>query len=141
MPGRWGEPEAGGGGSELVANKATILATENTTSAAYVALTSPGPEVVIEVGPSGMLEVTLTVQSRNTNAGSGARASFALAGANTLAANDDNAIYTGAAVAETHSKTVLLTGLTPGATTVTMLFKADANTAEFARRFLVVKTW
>lgn len=66
--------------------------------------------------------------------------SFALSGANTLAANDGRALYSQAAAAnngKTASYVYMATGLTPGSTVVTAKFDAiTSGTATFARRYI-----
>lgn len=116
------------------AASASIASTQTTTSTSYTDLATVGPEVTVNVGVSGMLLVSISGFIGNNTADGLAYASFALSGANTLAASDANGLavrqYSGS-VGTAASRTVLLTGLSPGSTKVTMKYKAGSNTGSF----------
>lgn len=109
-----------------------IAASEQTASASYAALTTP-ESVTVVVGANGLLLLGVGAQISNSGANTSA-ASFSLSGANTLAAGDQNCIANTGTAAVILGRPVLLIGLTPGSTVVTMLFKAVAGTATFANR-------
>lgn len=112
----------------------------------YGALTgSAGPSVSATVGSSGTLEVVLSCEIGVTSDNDGGAVAVALSGANTVAASDAKAIkffpgFIGALARM--SVTAFFTGLTPGATTVTMQYKDlfdTGNDVTYANRELLVK--
>ena len=95
--------------------------------------------VTVTVPPSGKCSVFIGSGMGSSNSATYNSASFSASGANTFAASDDNGIYMRASAslsgAESYfSRTVMLTGLTPGSTTFTMKFKTTAGTGYFERR-------
>lgn len=108
-----------------------VAASENRTSATYGDLTTVGPSVTVNVGESGCVLVALSAALGN---GSGyAQMSFAVSGANTVAASDTRAIaLTG--TTQRIGSTFLLTGLLPGVVTITAKYNASAGTANFFDR-------
>lgn len=109
-----------------------VAASEITASATYVALAT-AQSTTVTVGANGLLLVGVGAQISNSGANTSA-ASFALSGANTLAAGDQNSVANTGTAAFILGRSVLLTGLTPGSTTVTMLFKSTSGTATFVNR-------
>lgn len=141
-----GTPEAVSALSSLRTQSASISATETVTGTSYAAaVTDPGPEVTIAVGPSGRLIVlvsaTVSGQSTKTagnTANAGGGMGVVLTGANARAAADSealratvNATITSSAatigVDGSASRVVLLTGLTPGLTTITAVYRMIGN--------------
>lgn len=117
---------------------AYVATNESTTSTSYTALATAGPAVTVVVGASGMLEVQ--VAATLTNSTSAAQyMSFALSGANTVAADDAYSTSISSDSVATSSRTTLLTGLTPGSTTVTAQYRVAGGTGSFIRRNIVAK--
>jgi hypothetical protein len=119
---------------------ATYNNTSGTTAGtgSYVnAISSGSTSCTAVVGNSGILEVTVSAAMFPGSSGAIGQifVSFALSGANTLAASDNNAVIYGAGTTSTgiysgSSRTTLLTGLTPGSTVITVWFKTGSgNTA------------
>jgi hypothetical protein len=100
-----------------------------------VTTTTSGPFV------SAGISVTLTVRTRvkvhisggmyNSVSGNDTRLSFALSGANTLAANISRAIQTSGSTGWVIGRTIVLTGLTPGVTTFTLMKSVSAGTGTY----------
>lgn len=108
---------------------------EHRTSTSYGDLTTFGPQVVTTVPASGQLLVQISGYIRTLDAyyQDGGAISFSLSGANTLAASDRNMLSAWVShgdqgnyvlVENTSSRVVLLTGLNPGQTTVTVKYKS-----------------
>ena len=86
---------------------------------------------------SGVLEVQLVAQAKNSLANNGAAMSFVLSGANTQAAADNYSIsYTAEAAGASQyiAGSFLLTGLTPGVTTVKAKYRVSGTTGTFQDR-------
>ena len=134
-------PGGGGFGSD----SATVATGESKSNAGYAALTTPGPAVTITVNTKCL--VILSAQNYfSNNAGTYARMSFSASGANTIAAADTQCLEacsgndaTGA-VEVTGSRSVFLSGLAPGSTTFTALYKSAgaAGTSYWGNRQLTV---
>lgn len=119
---------------------ATVATSQTETSTSYDDLATVGPSVSVTVGASGIIEVSHSAQISNAG-GNHAYQSFELSGANTAAAADSRAIYIASANVVGLSRTIGITGLTPGVTTVTCKYRVSANTGTFADRNLTVKTY
>jgi hypothetical protein len=155
-----GTPEAVSALSALrTASAFVAMAETTTTTASWVDLATPGPEVTLTVGASGRVLVTIGAgMSYEAVRGfgvqtAGARMSFAVSGANTVAASAERALFgqikynslqtpnfdtTLSAVLDA-SKTVLLSGLAPGSTTFTAKYRAvSSGTASFEDRQIAV---
>lgn len=114
-----------------------VTADETTTSATYVDIATV-QSVSVNVGKNGQLLVHISAGIYG--AAFVQRMSFALSGANTLAASDQNSLRCDVATFQnTQGRTFLITGLTPGNTTVTAKFKTSGGTAHFFERNLVVE--
>jgi hypothetical protein len=117
----------------------TVLTSEVGTSTSYAGLTT-AHTATVTVPASGNIIVGVTVDI-SCNQTTTSRVSFALSGANTLAASDDNSIRSelSANFVQTESMLVPLTGLTPGSTTVTVQYKGTGgNSVTLSKRRLVV---
>jgi len=125
-------------------SSSTLATSQTTTSTAYVDLATPGPAVTVIVPPSGEVKVDLSVWANHSAAGQNLYASVALSGANTLVANDSNAVQmrqmaiSPGNLMGTLSKPLHMSGLNPGTTTFTMKYRTTAATATFADRHLIV---
>lgn len=104
-----------------------------------------GPSLDVTVGPSGILLVGLSCQIQATSDNDGGAATVVLSGANTIAASDDWRIAfcvlaPGATNTFCHtSRTHPFIGLTPGVTTIKMVYKDlfdTGNDVLYARREL-----
>jgi hypothetical protein len=120
-----------GAGAPGASNVAT---SETTASTSFVALAT-AQSFSVTVGTSGILQVTIGATLSN----SGANASyvgFALSGVNSVASSDAKSIINVGTNAASFGRTFLLTGLTPGATTVTLQFRVSGGTGTFSGREL-----
>lgn len=121
--------------SSVVATPALVTTDESTASNTYTDLTTTTDSVNVVVGTSGVLQVSIYAGLYNTTTNA-TYASFALSGANTLAAADTYALVE-SGLSNTQfnfGATFILTGLNPGYTTVKMKYKAQAGTAHALNR-------
>lgn len=111
-------------------NAAAVAASETTTSTSYTALAT-AQAISVTVGSTGFLLIGIGAGSSSNNTVSAKTyMSVVLSGANTRAANDDVAAKfqsTSANVEGSIDRTFLLTGLTPGATTITVNVKVETG--------------
>ena len=119
-----------------------VATEQSTANQSYVSLATV-QAITVTVGASGKLLVGINVaDALNNTQHSQAWISFSVSGANTIAAGSGTveAKYQAYAAnaAGSIATTRLLTGLTPGSTTITMQFRASANTATFGQRLLWV---
>jgi hypothetical protein len=120
---------------------AFVSTQETTTSTSYTDLTTTTDQVTVTIGSSGMALVTICADLINSVSSGVTKAGYALSGANTVAAADTSALYAQGYVGSlTVSTTFLNTGLTAGATTFKMKYKALSGTTAYAsnRRITVV---
>lgn len=117
-----------------------VTTSETTLSTSYADLTTAGPTIAIRTGTSALVTVSSTI---NTQAATrGGSMSFAVSGATTIAAGDDNCIFAysaGTDVFVAASRTFLLTGLTAGVNTFTSKYKVQGGAVVFYRRSLTVQ--
>jgi len=118
------------------AQTATVNTSETETNTSFDDMTTPGPAVTATIGSRGLALVTFSCEM--SNSGGFNVVSYAVSGANTIAASDDISVVTSVTAAETYSRTVLLTGLTAGSTTFTMKYRVTAGTGTFLRRRIAV---
>jgi hypothetical protein len=116
---------------------ATVAATETTVSASYVDLTTPGPAATVTIGSSGRALVIMSAAIQNSGA-AGSFMSFAVSGASTRAAANDDAAYVIGTNGVTAALVRLITGLTAGSNTFTAKYLSSGGTATFGRRGMVV---
>jgi len=118
----------------------SITTQETTTSTSYTDLTTSGPAVTLTTGTKAL--VIVTARMWNQSADYVAMMSFAVSGATTVSANDDNAAYARRgtdAVINRFSTATLVTGLTAGSNTFTAKYRADiSGTAAFRERTIFV---
>jgi hypothetical protein len=121
----------------IVADTAIDLMFEPRASSSYGDLATVGPEVTVNVGPSGLLVVSLACYYFEVLP-YGGYMSFELSGANTLAASDERAIFGLFALGQAFPSTsIALSGLNPGETTVTAKYRSSnypTSTGEFMWR-------
>ncbi len=114
----------------------TVVATsESTSSATYVALTT-AQALTVTVGINGILLVILTARL-NGAGGNFAFMGFNMSGANSFSADDTRSIVENQTVQVAKSGAWLLTGLIPGSTTLTAVFKSGSGSATFANRNII----
>ena len=122
----------------------TVATSQTTTSASYANLASVGPSVTLVVPQSGEVLISFSAFLTHSAAGQRSFLGWAASGANTIAASDANSAQmrqmaiSGAEVG-TIGRTMHLTGLTPGTTTFTLMYRTTAATATFADRHLIVE--
>lgn len=132
-----------GTGAISSVSSATVATAETTTSGTYADLATPGPAVTATVPSSGKVKITLTARAKaGTNATAEAWMGVALTGANTVVADQLNALAQTGPTNNQASFTFLLTGLSPGSTTFTAKYRLDGadTNGTFANRFIVVET-
>ncbi len=108
------------------ATVAYVVTSETTTSTSYVDLTTTTDTVTVTVGSNGLLAVFISAAMQNNTANAFCCTSFALSGANTLAAADENGVIYQSYTSNSYSKlgnSVLLSGLSSGSTTVKMKYR------------------
>jgi len=106
-------------------NAGLVVTSQTTTSTTYADLATVGPTATIEHGTS--VEVTIGAQILNSTNTISALMSFAISGANTRAATDDVAVGISNNTLIWGSRTVLLTGLTPGVSTFTAKYRVNGG--------------
>lgn len=102
---------------------------ESTASNTYTDLATVGPAATVTVGASGVVLVGWNCQMSGNSS-----VSVAVSGANTIAASDIVSFFSPDAIAA--GRTYAFTGLTPGASTFTMKYRATTGTQDFQRRTL-----
>lgn len=119
----------------------SIGTSETTASNAYTDLATVGPTVNTIIGPSGIALLIIGCDQTNGTAGAIDFMSFTASGANTIVALDATSYFVKNATANTEtnaSLSILLTQLTPGATTFTAKYRVSAGTGTFANRTLSI---
>lgn len=132
--------QVSGGFFPSAAQVAAGLVYENNGSVgSYIDLTTAGPAVTLTANTSVL--VLVSCETTKTTTGGTSYMSFALSGANTLAASDTNCTAVSSSLAGgvySLSGSMIITGLTPGSTTFTAKYKSDSGTFGFANRRIVV---
>lgn len=130
--------------SGIVGAAETLEGTTTSTTYTTTLSGSPGtnPSVTFAVPASGIVLLTIgTGMSINSSVNT-ARISFALTGANTLAADNTRAIRLTPLVADhftTLQKSFLLTGLTAGSTTATLHYAVTGSTGKYSGRYIIAE--
>lgn len=115
----------------------TIATSQTTASAVFVDLGTVGPTVTATIGANGLALLTLTHHGVNSGANSNLMG-YAASGANTIAVADAVSAQSGGTLQLSGSTSLLLTGLTPGATTFTAKYRTTGGTATFLDRSITV---
>jgi len=122
-----------------------VATNESTVSTTYAALTTVGPAVTVVIGANGLALVSLYGKFAQTSNQGTAAMGFSVSGASTQAAADNYSLmFTRATGDDADNQrigaTFLLTGLTPGSTTFTCLYKrlTATGTSFFADRRIAV---
>lgn len=122
---------AGGAGAQVATTETT------TTTASYGDLTTVGPAVTVTTGTHAI--VMISFQGSNNTGSDGCLMSFAISGATTLAAADNNSACVISTSTNSGSTIITLSGLTAGSNTFTAKYKAlTGGTASFMRRNITV---
>lgn len=138
-----GTPEVIGALSMLRTASVDVATSQSRSANTYGDLATVGPAATITVGPSGKVLVTIgslidaQTPSFQANPAAGGAVSFALSGANTLAANDQYALHMAStwqssggtptskiSVSNIASRQSLVSGLNPGSTTFTAKYRS-----------------
>jgi hypothetical protein len=120
-------------------SSATVATQQNTSSATYTDLSTAGPAVTVTTGTTAY--VILTSYFYNNTSGFGAAMGFAVSGATTIAATDDQRLYATGAIAggqEFQNSVVYKVTLTAGSNTFTAKYKTVGATSTFRERTITV---
>ena len=112
-----------------------------TTSTTFGPLATPGPSVTVEVPASGDVLISVTAAMIGNAASTSCEMSFTVSGASTRPASDATVVVLAAQTLQRASATSLLTGLTPGTTTFTAVYRAEGQGSldcTFSDRTIVV---
>lgn len=142
---KWATAASATAGSDYIATSQALASTS------YADLATVGPTVTVTVGALGIAIVTLKARARgDLEAYSIAYLSFAVSGANTIAAGQENSAVGGKQAGSTSESiesaltiAVVLTGLTPGSTTFTAKYRTDgtSDSVSFLERKMGVVTF
>ena len=116
-----------------------VTTSEAYSTTAYGDLATVGPTVSIRTGNSAIVTLSATFDTVAINRG--ATMSFAVSGATTIAAADDNSIFAFTNTGQLFvavSRTFLLTGLTAGVNTFTSKYKEQGGVVNIFRRSLSI---
>lgn len=121
---------------------AAVATSETTTSTTYTDLATSGPAVTVTTGTRALVGISAFNQTSGVSAG---YMSFAVSGASTIAATDDQATGLGGGGGGAAGRTgivVLLTALTAGSNTFTAKYRAaGAVTGTWQDRKIWVIPW
>lgn len=141
-------------GNAFPSTEATVLTSDgmgNQQTYGDISGGTVGPAVTITVPASGKVRLTMNCWIDNQGgAGGGLYMSWAASGANTISPTDANGLFVwangGGGVGSSGysgSRSLLLTGLTPGSTTFTAKYRANwasnASFNDYARRRLLIE--
>ena len=137
---------AGAGMAILPSYDATVTTQEATTSTSYTDLTTPGPEVTIQVGSSGRVQVTASafIQVPVQTSQAGGFVGVSVDGATP----SEDLVYlfnsigvAGGYLAGSYSATTIISGLSQGSHTLKLQYRcyASATGADFANRFILAQ--
>ena len=104
-----------------------IATAESRSSTSWGDLATVGPEVTVDVGPSGQLLVILFCQAYYTASAAVACMTFALSGANTAVASDENQLQILSSVYSPGGRLAVAVDLDEGPTTVTAKYQTDTS--------------
>lgn len=124
--------------AERISQQGSVLTTaETTTSTSYTDLTTTGPAVTVETGPSAMVIVHASLE--NSGAGS-ARMAYEITGDSSIAPADNRGIgvFGVAGAGVICSSVSIHKDLTPGTNTFTAKYRVSSGTGSFSSRRLGV---
>jgi hypothetical protein len=113
---------------------AVVPATESTVSTTYTTLATPGPAVTVTVPASGRVLVSVTAGIKGSQGGGLGYMSFVMSGANTSSGSDTTALNLLGNDFQKASASFVLTGLNPGGTTFTAVYRTNAGTTTYQNR-------
>ena len=123
---------------------ASVDTSEGTTNEGFVDLTTAGPAVTLTTGTKVLIIVSATMSNSSGN-GRGSKMSYAVSGASTVSAADDNVLLLRGAQAEQanvkmRASSVTRQTVTAGSNTFTAKYARDGNegTSTFANRKITV---
>jgi hypothetical protein len=120
---------------------AEIATSQSITNTSFVDLATVGPEVTVIVPASGKIFISFGANMTVGTSGNSSRMTYALSGANTVAASDSvslRAIHS-ATTGTSAYVTGIISGLNPGSTTVTMKYRSGpSGSATWSARTLTV---
>lgn len=117
---------------------ATVATSQTTASTSYVDLSTAGPAITVTTGVKALAFWTAGIT--NTTADEASLMSVAVSGATTIAAADAYSLALRGPVSpatQSSAKFKMFT-LTAGSNTFTAKYRANANTASFGDRYLVI---
>jgi len=125
--------------STIPANDSDTVATsQTTTSTSFTDLATSGPSVTVTTGTKALIIVSS--QLRQSSAGNIALMSYAVSGASTVSANDNNSLtqesVSSNSVIRASSASVVT--LTAGSNTFTAKYRVNAGTGTFVNRSIIV---
>lgn len=127
--------ELGAASAAAIPQRNFVSASQNTTSTTYTDLSTVGPTITLTVGPSGVIVLHYAAMFSNAG-GNHCYMAPAFSGANTVAADDERCVAHASTNVIRMGVTETFTGLTPGATTITMKYRVGANTGSWSLRAL-----
>jgi hypothetical protein len=117
---------------------AAVATSQSTSSTTYTDLLTAGPSVVLTVPASGKLLVSVTSGENGSTGSVSCYMSVALSGANATPASDTQALILTNNNLQQASASFLLSGLTPGSTTVTAKYRVNLGSCSFTARSIWV---
>ena len=118
---------------------ANVVTYQGTSSPTYTNLATTGPAVTLVTGTSAIISISANIVAPTGQAGF---MSFAVSGATTLAASDQNSIIIGGVtggVQASGSRTMVISGLTAGTNTFTAKYSSPSSlTSNFQYRDISV---
>lgn len=134
------ELPAGGGSAFGDVASAYVATSEGTTSTSYTDLATTTDTVTVDIGSSGEALVFLSAYMGASASSNLTFMSFAVSGANTIAASDDNSLSmsTAAGGVQGAGNSFLLEDLSSGSTTFKVKYRVSGATGNFARRRIIV---
>ena len=122
-----------------VTSASNYVATEQTTTSTSYTDLATSQAVTLTTGTKALVIISSGMYNNSANVY--VNMSFAVSGASSVAANDDNCLrlgYMGAGVSHKAASMAVLTGLTAGSNTFTAKFKVGSSTGGFNQRYLFV---
>lgn len=119
---------------------ADVATAQTTTSASYTALATTGPAVTVTMSVGQTCTVTVSADLSTSSTLTGVRASYAVSGAVTVAANDTEAAATSNVDGSTCTKPSVFTCTVAGSHTFTMQYRSNGSvTLTAAQRRITAK--
>jgi hypothetical protein len=126
-------------GAAITSATNTVATSESTSSGSYTDLTTSGPAVTITTGTKALVIVSAKISTVNDNE---SLMSYAVSGASTVAASDDNALaFQRASSSGTFSMRTArasIATLTAGSNTFTAKYRAAGDTSTYSNRTIIV---